>query len=108
MSLNRPCLSRTAQSFVPVELRCVVRFAMIVTRLSEVFVAQQNLRSNRRTRQCRKWMHQRQRVVPSLVHTDGLEHDPEKAWSGPDPGWTPVFGKSLPSSLTRGIMLPAL
>src|SRR5262245_66046818 len=36
-----------------------------------------------------------------------LEHDPEKAWPGLDPGWAPVFGKSLPSGLTRGIMLQA-
>src|SRR5262245_65688075 len=36
------------------------------------------------------------------------EHDPEKAWPGLDPGWIPVFGKSLPSGLTRGIVLQAL
>jgi hypothetical protein len=24
-----------------------------------------------------------------------LEHDPEKACPGPDPGWKPVFGKIM-------------
>jgi hypothetical protein len=28
-----------------------------------------------------------------------LEHDPEKAWPGLDPGWTPVFGKDHASTI---------
>src|SRR5215475_1179021 len=36
-----------------------------------------------------------------------LKHDAEKAWPGRDPGWVPVSRKSLPSGLTRGIMLQA-
>src|SRR5215468_4521537 len=28
--------------------------------------------------------------------TEPLEHDPEKACPGLDPGWVPVFGKGLP------------
>jgi hypothetical protein len=34
----------------------------------------------------------------------GLEHDPEKACAGLDPGWTPVFGKACPGR-DPGIML---
>jgi hypothetical protein len=29
-----------------------------------------------------------------------LEHDPEKAWPGLDPGWKPVFGKDHAPTLS--------
>ena len=33
-----------------------------------------------------------------------LEHDPEKAWPGLDPGWIPVFGKEHAPTITSSGM----
>src|SRR5215510_4628513 len=34
--------------------------------------------------------------------SEALEHDPEKAWPGRDPGWVPVFGKACPPARPEG------
>src|SRR5262245_20508718 len=41
-----------------------------------------------------------QAATPRMVVELSLERDPEKACPGPDPGWTPAFGKDHAPALT--------
>jgi hypothetical protein len=36
----------------------------------------------------------------TIPRSGDLEHDPEKAWPGRDPGWIPVFGKGHAPTIT--------
>src|SRR5262245_25251956 len=43
-----------------------------------------------------------QHASSSYFFSNLLEHDPEKAWPGLDPGWIPVFGKACPPARPEG------